>query len=102
MSTLTREDVLHLATLANLPLNDTEIDTYTSQLGHIVEHFKELGEIDTENTLPTSQVTGLIDVTRADNIDSTRTLTQEEALSGTENTENGYVVVDYVFEDKNL
>ncbi|MBP7118921.1 Asp-tRNA(Asn)/Glu-tRNA(Gln) amidotransferase subunit GatC [Candidatus Woesebacteria bacterium] len=100
MSTLSREDVLHLAVLANLPLSDQEIDTYTNQLGHIVEHFTELKEIDTEHTQPTSQVTGLIDVTRPDAIDTTRILTQEEALSGTENTENGYIVVDYVFEDK--
>lgn len=102
MSTLTRDDVLHIATLANLPLNESEIDVYTEQLTNIVDHFTELNEIDTENVIPTSQVTGLIDVTRPDQIDTTRVLTQEAALSGTEKTENGLIVVDYVFEDKTI
>jgi aspartyl-tRNA(Asn)/glutamyl-tRNA(Gln) amidotransferase subunit C len=102
MSTLTRDDVLHIATLANLPLNESEIDVYTQQLTNIVDHFTELNEIDTENVTPTSQVTGLIDVTRPDQIDTTRVLPQEEALSGTDKTENGLIVVDYVFEDKTI
>ncbi len=102
MSTLTREDVLHIATLANLPLSESEIDTYASQLTNIVDHFEELSEVDITNTTPTSQVTGLIDVVREDTITPEATLTQEEALSGTEKTENGYFVVDYVFEDKTI
>lgn len=102
MSTLTRDDVLHIATLANLPLNESEIDIYTEQLTNIVDHFTELNEIDTENVIPTSQVTGLIDVTRPDEIDTTRVLSQDEALSGTDKTENGLIVVDYVFEDKTI
>jgi Asp-tRNA(Asn)/Glu-tRNA(Gln) amidotransferase C subunit len=58
--------------------------------------------VDIINTTPTSQVTGLTDVVREDAITTLSTLTQEAALSGTEKTDNGYFVVDYVFEDKTI
>jgi Asp-tRNA(Asn)/Glu-tRNA(Gln) amidotransferase C subunit len=39
---------------------------------------------------------------REDEIDVTRVLTQEQALSGTEETHNGYFVVDNVLTEKKV
>lgn len=100
MSSLTTDDVLRLARLANLTLTDIEIDSLKTQLSDVINYFEELKEVPTDNVIPTSQTTGLEDVLRDDNIDPTRTLSIDEALSGTEKTHNGYFVVDQVI-DKN-
>src|SRR5690349_6464471 len=99
MSTLSIDDTLHVAKLANLKLTELEVEKFAPQLSSIVTYIEELSECDTENTEPTSQVTGLVDVFRRDEIDVTHQLTNEEALSGTENTHNGYIVAPYVFEE---
>jgi len=96
---LTKQDVLHVAKLANLTLTPKEVEIYAEQLSSVVESFDELSKVDTTDTRPTSQVTGLIDIWREDVLQPVRTLTQEEALSGTEKTHNGNFVVEYVFAD---
>lgn len=96
---LTKQDVLHVAKLANLTLTPKEVEIFAQQLSSVVESFDELSQVDTTDTIPTSQVTGLIDVWREDVLQPVSTLTQDEALSGTEKTHNGHFVVDYVFAD---
>ncbi len=100
MATLTSDDVKHIAKLANLPLTAEELKKFQKQLSSVVDYIDELQEVDTTNVEPTSQTTGLENVFRDDVVDVTRILTQEEALSGTEKTNNGYFVVDMVLENK--
>lgn len=66
MTKLTREDVLKLARLARLDLTDQEIDEYTSELSEILQYVEMLQTADVTGLLPTNQVTGLSNVTRAD------------------------------------
>jgi len=65
---LTKDDVRHVAKLARLQLTDEEIDTYTGQLASIFEHLDKLSEVDTEGVEETSQVNGLTNVMRADEV----------------------------------
>lgn len=99
MSTLTPNDVLRVAKLANVSLTESEVETFTPQLSAIVTYIEELSECDTEGVEPTSQTTGLVDVFREDKIDTPHQFTNEAALSGTENTHNGFIVAPYVFEE---
>lgn len=98
MSSLTNDDVLRLARLANLTLTDQEIDSLKTQLSDVIVYFEELKEVPTDSVMPTSQTTGLEDVLRDDNVDPTRTLSIDEALSGTDKIHNGYFVVDQVID----
>ncbi len=91
-------DIKHLAKLAKLPLNDAEEKKYSQSLDSIIELVSKLKSISTENVLPTSQVTGQVNVFRDDEIDTSRVLTQEEALSNAKKTKNGYFVVPKILE----
>ena len=80
-------DVKHIAKLANLPLKDEEISKLESQLESTIEYIEMLNEVDTKNIEPTSQVTGLKNVTRDDI--ATESLSQDQALSNTTDKHNG-------------
>ncbi len=69
MATLSDKDVLHIAKLAKLKLSDEEVKKFGSQLSGVLEYFEQLSEVDTDNVEPTSQVTGLENVTREDEVE---------------------------------
>jgi aspartyl-tRNA(Asn)/glutamyl-tRNA(Gln) amidotransferase subunit C len=89
-------DVLHIAKLANLPLKKDEIEKYEKQLSSILEYIEKLQKVNTDNVKETSQVTNLENVTRDDI--TTPSLSQEEALSNTNNKQNGLFKVKAIFE----
>lgn len=80
-------DVKHIAKLANLPLKDEEIKKLESQLGETLDYIEQLNEVDTKNIEPTSQVTGLENITRED--EASESLSQDEAVSNTTEKHNG-------------
>jgi len=68
MSKLSRDDVLKLAGLSRLKLTDEEIERFREELSSILEYVEVLNSADTEGLEPTYQITGLKNVTRADEI----------------------------------
>lgn len=68
MATITREDVLKLAQLSRLGLNDEEVEEFSKELTEILKYVEQLGSVDIEGLEPTSQVTGLTNVTRKDEV----------------------------------
>lgn len=68
MADLTREDVLKLARLARLDITDEEADTYRTDLTNILQYVEQLQQADVSGLKPTSQVTGLTNVTRDDSV----------------------------------
>lgn len=80
-------NVPHVAKLANLPLTPVEEKKFEKQLSEILSYVEKLKEVDTKNVEPTSQVTGLENVTREDK--TIPSLSQEEALSNTKSQHNG-------------
>lgn len=95
-SKLTKADVLHIAKLARLELTDKEIEKFLPQLSSVVEFIGQLNEVDTTNTEPTSQTTGLENVERADEINLQSSLDQQAATSGTDEIHNGYFKVSAI------
>ena len=67
-------DVKHVAKLANLPLNEELTKKLQKDLDATVKLVDELSELDLKDVEPTSQVTGLTNVTRKDKIDKSRIL----------------------------
>ena len=68
MADLTRTDVLKLASLAKLKLTDQEIEKFQHELSDILGYVEKLSEVDVTGLEPTTQVTGLTDVTRPDEV----------------------------------
>lgn len=68
MTTLTKEQVLHIAKLARLTLTSGEVDTMTKELSSILNYIEVLNEVDTDDTKPTAQVTGLTNALREDSV----------------------------------
>lgn len=68
MAKLTREDVLKLARLARLELTDDEIEEFSAELSEILQYVEQLQSVDVSGLKPTNQVTGLTNVTRADEV----------------------------------
>lgn len=91
-------DVPHVAKLANLPLTDEETAKFEKQLSAVLDYVKKLDEVDVSNIEPTSQVTGLENVSREDK--SQPSLTQDEALSNAKAKHNGLFVVKGIFDNE--
>jgi aspartyl-tRNA(Asn)/glutamyl-tRNA(Gln) amidotransferase subunit C len=61
-----RDQVLHVAKLARLKLDDEEIERMSSELSGILEHIEHINELELENVEPTSHVIALENVLRPD------------------------------------
>ncbi|OYX38574.1 aspartyl/glutamyl-tRNA(Asn/Gln) amidotransferase subunit C [Candidatus Saccharibacteria bacterium 32-50-10] len=79
MSTITTDDVRHLAQLSNLQLSDDEVTNLQTDLGNILNYIDQLGALDTSGIEPTYQVTGLENVWRDDVVQQTD-VTREKLL----------------------
>jgi len=53
---ITRETVLHIASLARLSLDETEVDVLCRDLEQIVNHVAELEQLDTSEVAPTAHI----------------------------------------------
>jgi aspartyl-tRNA(Asn)/glutamyl-tRNA(Gln) amidotransferase subunit C len=65
---LTREEVLHIAKLARLGLNEEDVTKFQEQLSEILDHFETLRALDTEGVPPTFHPLPLENVTRSDEV----------------------------------
>jgi aspartyl-tRNA(Asn)/glutamyl-tRNA(Gln) amidotransferase subunit C len=68
MADLTRDDILRLARLARISLNDEEISEFAGEFSEILRYVEQLDSVDTTGLAPTSQVTGLTNVSRPDEV----------------------------------
>jgi aspartyl-tRNA(Asn)/glutamyl-tRNA(Gln) amidotransferase subunit C len=93
-SFLTASNVEHVAKLAKLTLSKAESSKLTSQLSDTLDYIERLNEIDTTKVEPTDNVTGLVNITRKDEIKDS--LTQAEVLSSSKNVHNGFFKVKAV------
>jgi len=80
MSSITNDDVRHLAQLSSLQLTDDEIVHLQVDLANILAYIDQLNELDTTGVEPTYQVTGLENVWR-DDLVSTSDANREVLLS---------------------
>lgn len=80
-------NVKHVAKLANLPLSPLEEEKFEKQLSETLDYVNQLEEIDTKGAIPTSQVTGLRNIARDDNVSPS--LSQQQALANAKSVHNG-------------
>lgn len=68
MSTITNDDVRHLAQLSSLQMSYAEVESLRADIEKIINYINQLDELDTDGVEPTYQVTGLQNVWRDDEI----------------------------------
>lgn len=95
---LTKTQVKHVAKLANLPIEDLQIEEYSDQLSKILDYIDQLDQVDISNVLPTYNVSGQNTVMRED--EAIKSLSQEEALQNAANSKNGFFVTKGVFKEE--
>ena len=95
MAKFTREDVLKLAKLAKLDLSKAEIDSFTHEIKDILGYVEQLQSVDVKGLEPTSQVTGLKNVTRSDTVINYG-ISKEELLKNVPEVKDGQIKVKRV------
>ena len=86
MSSLSRDDVAHLAALARIDLSDAELDRMRGELEVILDAVATVQQAPTEGVEPMSHPMPLTNVTRPDEVRPG--LTAVEALSGAPESES--------------
>lgn len=92
MAKLSFDDIQKIAALARIELEPTEIEQLTIQLSSILDYVDQLQGTEVKNIEPTSQVTGLVDVWRDDEVKPCA-LSREQLLANTPMVEDGYIKV---------
>jgi len=95
-SKITKENIKHLADLANLKLNDEELKKFPKQLSEILDYFKSLNQLDIKKVESTAQTTGLENVTREDKPD--KSLDSDQALSNAKKKHKDFFITKAVLE----
>lgn len=63
---LNKEEITNIAALARIGLHETDIEPYRKDLSAVLDYFKELEKLDTEDIEPISHITGMHNVLRED------------------------------------
>lgn len=84
---ITREDVLHVASLARLEIPEGEVEAVREQLGAILEAVRKVSELDLADVEPTSHPLDLVNEWAED--EPRPSLSQEEALANAPDPQEG-------------
>lgn len=95
---LSKETVEHIAKLARLRLTEEEKERYGDQLSSILSYVEKIQAVDTADVAPTSQVTGLTNIMREDNIRNYDIA--KELVQVAPDSTDGFIKIPKVFEDK--
>lgn len=88
MSTITNDDVRHLAQLSSLQMSDAEVESLRADIEKIINYINQLDKLDTDGVKPTYQVTGLQNVWRDDEIIDSSVSRQQLLALAAEQSDN--------------
>lgn len=63
---ITKDEVIHVARLSRLDMDEESIDKFSGQIGTILEYVDTLKQVDTEGITPTSHAISLTNAFRED------------------------------------
>jgi len=88
---ITKNEIIHVANLARLEIDEASLDKVTEQISRILEYVDALNQVDTKNIQGTSHAITLNNAFREDIVKED--LTNNQALSNAPEKENGAFVV---------
>lgn len=96
-NTITKDQVEKIARLAKLILGDKQAIGFSNDLSGVMGIIDEVQQVNTKNVVPTSQVTGLLNIYREDNVDLANCLSLQEVLSNAPAAYQGFIKVKAIF-----
>lgn len=97
MAKIERKTVEDIAKLARLELSEAEFEKYQKELSAILGYAQTIQKADTKGVEPTSNITGLSNVLRADKKVPSN-LSRDEVLSNAPDKKDGYIKVKPVLD----
>ena len=91
---ITRDEIVHVAKLARLHLDDAAVELYTKQLGEILTYMDTLNRVDTRGVPPTSHAIVITNAFRDDEVKPSMPV--ERALTNAPEADDGGFVVPKV------
>ena len=91
---ITKKEILHVAHLARLELDDAAIDKFSDQIGTVLEYVDQLKGVDTEGVRPTSHAISLTNAFRDD--EPREHLETDKALANAPESDEGSFIVPKV------
>ncbi|HMN19454.1 MAG TPA: Asp-tRNA(Asn)/Glu-tRNA(Gln) amidotransferase subunit GatC [Candidatus Moranbacteria bacterium] len=93
---LTKEEVVHIANLARIGINEEEAEKYRQEISAVLDYFSKLNEVETEGVEPIGHITGMENVLREDRNEDFGSLGREAILANVPEVKDGYVKVKSV------
>ena len=91
---ISRDDVLYVADLARLELDEASIDAFAEQIANILDYVDMLNRVDTDGVSPTSHAISLTNAFRDD--EQKEHLERDLALANAPENEDGNFIVPKV------
>ena len=88
---ITKDEVMHVAKLARLDMDEASVDKFASQIGTILEYVATLNRVPTTGVMPTSHAISLTNAFRED--EEKENLDRGKALANAPQQEDGNFVV---------
>jgi aspartyl-tRNA(Asn)/glutamyl-tRNA(Gln) amidotransferase subunit C len=95
---ITKEEVLHVAELARLDMDDEAVAKFSEQIGTILAYMDTLNQVDTRGVPPTSHALSLHNAFRED--EAAGSLDRDDALANAPEREDGCFVVPRIVEQR--
>ena len=96
MKNIDRDEVIHIADLSRIKLNDSEKERYSQDLTSILEFVDQLNEIETDKIEPIMNITGLENVMDEDR--AKQDPAAEKIIQNAPDAKDGYFRVKKVIE----
>ena len=93
---ITKQEVLHVAHLARLNMDESMVDRFSNQLGKILEYVETLNELDTAGVAPTSHAIDMSNAFREDALASS--MDRPSAMGNAPEEDAGSFIVPKVIE----
>jgi aspartyl-tRNA(Asn)/glutamyl-tRNA(Gln) amidotransferase subunit C len=95
---VTKDDVQKIAKLARLEFNESEVDSYTTDLNNVLGYIDQLKEVDVTGVAPLENVNENVELNDFRRDEFIATTTRDEALKNAPKAADGYFLVPKVME----
>ncbi len=92
-----KKDIQYVAKLANLKIEDDDIDVFTRQISDILEYVEKLDELDTDDVVPTAYTVPMKNVMREDKAEPS--MDRDKILSNAPDKKEGQYRVPKIISD---
>jgi aspartyl-tRNA(Asn)/glutamyl-tRNA(Gln) amidotransferase subunit C len=93
---ISEEEVKHIAELARIELTGEESERFAREISDVLGYVAQLGEVDTENIEPISQITGKVNVFREDESVECSPETKDIMAANYPDQQDGYIKVKQI------